>query len=104
MRCAARRRSRFRPLREILPLYNTGTHNIVRAGSPFNYLHHVENTEFNGGILSSGAALITRTRYRMMFKGRVPEENTSYLSSREALVKLIGDRTMRVVVAAAPTK
>ena len=91
----------IRPLRVILPLYNTEIHYIVRSDSPLNYLHDIESAKINGGILGSGAALITHTLYRMMFKGPIPEANASYLSNEEALVKLIGDKTVDVVVVAA---
>jgi len=91
----------IRPLRVILPLYNTEIHYIVRADSPLNYLHDIRAAKINGGILGSGAALITHTLYRMMFNAPIPEENASYLSNEEALVKLIGDKTVDVVVVAA---
>ena len=91
----------IRPLRVILPLYNTEIHYIVRSDSPLNYLHDIRTAKINGGILGSGAALITHTLYRMMFNKPIPEENASYLSNEEALVKLIGDKTVDVVVVAA---
>jgi uncharacterized protein len=91
----------IRPLRVILPLYNTEIHFIVRADSPLNSLHDIETAKINGGILGSGAALITHTLYRMMFGKPIPEANASYLSNEEALVKLIGDKTVDVVVVAA---
>jgi TRAP-type uncharacterized transport system substrate-binding protein len=91
----------IRPLRVILPLYNTEIHYIVRADSPLNYLHDIRDAKINGGIVGSGAALITHTLYRMMFKGPIPDANASYLSNEEALVKLIGDKSVDVVVVAA---
>jgi uncharacterized protein len=91
----------IRPLRVILPLYNTEIHYIVRSDSPLNYLHDIRDAKINGGIVGSGAALITHTLYRMMFKGPIPEPNASYLSNEEALVKLIGDKSVDVVVVAA---
>jgi TRAP transporter TAXI family solute receptor len=91
----------IRPLRVILPLYNTEIHYIVRADSPFNSLHDIETARINGGVLGSGAALITHTLYRMMFNKPIPEANASYLSNEDALVKLIGDKTVDVVVVAA---
>jgi hypothetical protein len=91
----------IRPLRVILPLYNTEIHYIVRSDSPLNYLHDIRDAKINGGIVGSGAALITHTLYRMMFKGPIPEANASYLSNEEALVKLIGDKSVDVVVVAA---
>ena len=91
----------IRPLRVILPLYNTEIHYIVRADSPLNYLHDIKDAKINGGILGSGAALITHTLYRMMFNAPIPEANASFISNEEALVKLIGDKTVDVVVVAA---
>jgi hypothetical protein len=91
----------IRPLRVILPLYNTEIHYIVRADSPMNYLHDIKDAKINGGLVGSGAALITHTLYRMMFNGAVPEANASFLSNEEALVKLIGDKSVDVVVVAA---
>lgn len=91
----------IRPLRVILPLYNTEIHYVVRADSPMNYLHDIEKAKINGGILGSGAALITHTLYRMMFNAPIPDAQDSFLSNEEALVKLIGDKSVDVVVVAA---
>lgn len=89
------------PLRVILPLYNTEIHYIVRADSPMNYLHDIESAKINGGLVGSGAALITQNLYRMMFNKPMPEANASYLSNQDALVSLIGDKSVDVVVVAA---
>ena len=91
----------IKPLRVILPLYNTEIHYIVRADSPYNYLHDIKDARINGGVVGSGAALITHTLYRMMFNGPIPEANASFLTNEEALVKLIGDKSVDVVVVAA---
>jgi len=73
----------------------------VRADSELNYLHDIRNAKINGGLLGSGAALITHTLYRMMFNAPIPEANASFTSNEEALVKLIGDKSVDVVVVAA---
>lgn len=91
----------IRPLRVILPLYNTEIHYIVRADSPLNYLHEIRDAKINGGLVGSGAALITHTLYRMMFNGPMPEAQASFMSNEEALVKLISDKSVDVVVVAA---
>lgn len=91
----------IRPLRVVLPLYNTEIHFIVRADSPINYLHEIKDAKINGGIVGSGAALITHTLYRQMFGAPMPEAQASYLSNEEALVKLIGDKSVDVVTVAA---
>jgi len=93
--------SMIRPLRVILPLYNTEIHYIVRADSELNYLHDIKDAKINGGLIGSGAALITHTLYRMMFGKPMPEANASFLSNEEALVKLISDKSVDVVVVAA---
>jgi len=90
-----------KPLRVILPLYNTEIHYIVRADSPLNYLHDIRDAKVNGGLVGSGAALITHTLYRMMFNGPIPETQASFMSNEEALVKLISDKSVDVVVVAA---
>ena len=91
----------IRPLRVILPLYNTEIHYIARADAQFNYLHEIQNAKINGGLVGSGAAFITHTLYRMMFNAPMPEANASYLANQEALVKLIGDKSVDVAVVAA---
>lgn len=91
----------IRPLRVVLPLYNTEIHYIVRADSELNYLHDLKNAKINGGLVGSGAALITHTLYRMMFGGPMPDANSSFLSNEEALVKLVTDKSVDVVVVAA---
>ncbi len=88
----------IRPLRVILPLYNTEIHYIVRADSPMNYLHDIKDAKINGGLVGSGAAFITHTLYRMNFDKPIPEANASFLSNEEALTKLITDKSVDVVV------
>jgi TRAP transporter TAXI family solute receptor len=91
----------IRPLRVILPLYNTEIHYVARSDAPYNYLHEIKDARINGGLLGSGAALITHTLYRMMFGAPMPEANASYLTMEDALVKLITDKSVDVVVVAA---
>lgn len=91
----------IRPLRVILPLYNTEIHYIVRADSPYNYLHDIKDAKINGGLVGSGAAFITHTLYKMMFGAEIPEAQSSYLSNAEALAKLVTDKSVDVVVVAA---
>src|SRR4051795_721388 len=91
----------IRPLRVILPLYNTEIHYIVRADSQLNYIHELKNAKINGGLVGSGAAFITHTLYRMMFGAPMPEANASFLPNDQALVKLITDKSIDVAVVAA---
>jgi len=91
----------IRPLRVILPLYNTEIHYVARADSEINYLHEIKSARINGGLVGSGAAFITHTLYRMMFNSPIPEANASYVANQEALIKLIGDKSIDVAVVAA---
>ena len=91
----------IRPLRVILPLYNTEIHYIARADSELNYIHELKNAKINGGLVGSGAAFITHTLYRMMFNGPIPEANASFLPNDQALVKLISDKSIDVAIVAA---
>jgi len=91
----------IRPLRVILPLYNTEIHYIVRADSPMNYLHDIKDAKINGGLIGSGSAYITHTLYRMMFGQPMPEANASYLSFEEGLTKLITDKSVDVAIVTA---
>lgn len=91
----------IKPLRVILPLYNTEIHYIVRADSEMNYLHDIKDAKINGGLVGSGAAFITHTLYKMMFAGDMPEAKASFLSNADALSKLVTDKSVDVVVVAA---
>jgi TRAP transporter TAXI family solute receptor len=91
----------IRPLRVILPLYNTEIHYIVRADSEMNYLHDIQKAKINGGLLGSGAAFITATLYKNMFGSTIPEAQQSYLPNAEALAKLVTDKSVDVVAVAA---
>lgn len=91
----------IKPLRVILPLYNTEIHYIVRADSEMNYLHDIKGARINGGLVGSGAAFITHTLYKMMFGATIAEDKASYLSNAEALAKLVTDKSVDVVVVAA---
>ncbi len=91
----------IRPLRVILPLYNTEIHYIARADSELNYLHDIKEAKINGGLVGSGAAFITHTLYRMMFDGPMPDAAASYLPNDQALLKLITEKSVDVAVVAA---
>jgi TRAP transporter TAXI family solute receptor len=91
----------IRPLRVILPLYNTEIHYIARADSELNFLHDIKDAKINGGLVGSGAAFITHTLYRMMFDGPMPDAAASYLPNDQALIKLITDKSVDVAVVAA---
>jgi uncharacterized protein len=96
----------IRPLRVIMPLYNEEIYFVARSDSPMNFVHDIKDAKINVGALRSGTAMTSTTIYRQMFGGGIPEANASFLSNEEALVKLIGDKSIDVVaiVAGQPTK
>ena len=91
----------IRPLRVIMPLYNEEIYFIARSDAPYNFVHEIKDAKINVGPLRSGTAMSASTIYRQMFGAPIPEATTSYLSNEDALVKLIGDKSIDVVVVVA---
>ena len=91
----------IRPLRVIMPLYNEEIYFIARSDSPLNFVHEIKDAKINVGPLRSGTAMSATTIYRQMFGAPLPDANASFLSNEEALVKLVGDKTLDVVVVVA---
>jgi uncharacterized protein len=96
----------IRPLRVILPLYNEEIYFIVRSDSKMEYVHEIANAQINAGELGSGTALTTTTLFRLMFNRPIPDSNATYMTNEDALVKLVGDKTVDVVavIAGQPAK
>ena len=91
----------IRPLRLIMPLYNEEIYFIARADSPLNFVHEIRDAKINVGPLQSGTAMSATTIYRLMFNQSMPDNATSFLSNEDALVKLVGDKSLDVVIAVA---
>jgi hypothetical protein len=91
----------IRPLRVVLPLYNEEVYFIVRADSPLNFVHEIRDAKLNVGPLRSGTAMTATTMYRLMFDQAAPDKNLSFLTHEEALAKLVGDKSIDVVVVVA---
>ena len=96
----------IRPLRVVMPLYNEEIYFVARADSPLNYVHEMRAARINAGELGSGTAQTTSTLYRLMFGEAMPEARTTFLNNEDALLKLIGDKSVDVVaiVAGQPAK
>jgi uncharacterized protein len=96
----------IKPLRVVLPLYNEEIYFVVRADADLQHVHEIRPARINLGELGSGTALTTSTLYRLMFDVPVPDANASFLANEDALVKLIGDKTVDVVaiIAGQPAK
>jgi uncharacterized protein len=96
----------IRPLRVVLPLYDEEIYFVVRADSPLNFIHEIENKRINVGPVGSGTALTATTLYRQMFGDGMNGANTSHLRNEDALLKLATDTTLDVaiIVAGQPAK
>jgi TRAP transporter TAXI family solute receptor len=90
-------RDMIRPLRVIMPLFNSEAYFIVRQDSPLNYVHEIRDARINVSERGSGTALTATTLYRLMFNTPIPEAKTSYLSNEDALVKLTTEKSVDVV-------
>jgi TRAP transporter TAXI family solute receptor len=91
----------IRPLRVIMPLYNEEIYFIARSDSPMNFVHEIKDAKINVGPLKSGTAMSSTTIFRQMFGTTLPDGQASYLANEDALVKLIGDKSLDVVVVVA---
>lgn len=91
----------IRPLRVVMPLYDEEIYFIARSDAKLDFVHDIRDAKINVGPLRSGTAMSATTIYRQMFGTQLPEANASYLGNEEALVKLIGDRSVDVVVVVA---
>jgi TRAP transporter TAXI family solute receptor len=102
----AEARAIIKPLRVIMPLYNEEIYFVARADAPFNWLHEIKGARINVGPLRSGTAMSATTLYRQIFGVPISEANASFLSNEDALVKLVGDKSIDVVaiVAGQPAK
>jgi uncharacterized protein len=86
----------IKPLRVVMPLYDEEIYFVVRADSPLNFIHEIENKRINVGPIGSGTALTATTLYRQMFGNRIA--NASNLSNEEALLKLATDASIEVAI------
>lgn len=86
------------PLRVIAPLYPEEFYFIVRSDSKFGSVHDIRDARINIGPVSSATALSTSTLYRLLFDAPIPDQNATFLSHEDALVKLITDGSIDVVV------
>lgn len=94
------------PVRVIAPLHEEEIHFVVRADSPMTSLHDLAPARINLGPLRSGPALTTANLYRLLFDAPIPDAQTSFLPTDEALVKLITEKNIDAVaiVAARPAR
>jgi len=91
----------IKPLRVIMPLYNEEIYFIARADAPFNWVHEIKDARINVGPIRSGTAMSATTLYRQMFGAALSDAKISFLSNEDALVKLVGDKSLDVVVVVA---
>lgn len=76
------------PIRVIMPLHEEDIYFLVRSDSPLNYVHEIENARINLGVLNGSTALSVSMLYRLMFDAALPEQQISFHTHQDALVKL----------------
>lgn len=86
------------PLRVVMPLFDEEIYFVTRADSPLQSVNQIRGKRINVGTAGSGTALTVTTLYHTMFGTELPEQNTTYLSNEEALVKLATEKSIDVVV------
>jgi len=91
----------IKPLRVIMPLYNEEIYFIARADAPLSWVHEIKDARINVGPIRSGTAMSATTIYRQMFGAPPSDAKISFLSNEDALVKLVGDKSVDVVVVVA---
>ena len=91
----------IRPLRVVLPLYQEEIYFIARADSPLHEVRDILDARINVGPLLGGSAMAATTLYRQLFGAAPAPARTSYLPAEEALARLVGERSVDVVVVVA---
>jgi uncharacterized protein len=96
----------IKPLKVVLPLYDEEVYFVTRADSPLTFVHEIKDKKINIGPIGSGTALTATTVYRLMFGAAIDENNATFLSNEEALLKLATDKSIDVaiIVAGQPAK
>jgi TRAP-type uncharacterized transport system substrate-binding protein len=84
------------PIRVIAPLSEDDIYFVVRSDSDLNFVHDIGKARINLGVLNGNTAMTVATIYRLMFENPIPEQQTTFLSQQEALVKLT-EKTLDVV-------
>lgn len=85
------------PLRVVAPLYSEELHFVVRSDSPFETVADIRGARIDVGPVNGGTALSVATLYRLLFDAAVPPDQLSRLGPKQALAKLLTDRSIDVV-------
>jgi uncharacterized protein len=90
-----------KPLRAVMPLYDEEIYFVARADAPIDSVADIRDLRINVGPVGSGTALTATTLYRKLFGTAIDERNVTHLSNDDALSRLVGDRSVDVVVVVA---
>jgi hypothetical protein len=88
-------------LRVIVPLYDNEIYFVARSDSNLSSISDIQDQRINIGPIGSGSAITAATLYRLMFETPISPSKVSTLSSEEALIKMVRDKTIDVVVVVA---
>ena len=84
-------------VRVVAPLHEEEIHFVVRADATLRNLQDLAEARINLGPQLSNAALTVTHLYRRLFGKPIPDSQTNFLPTEEALVKLITERSVDAV-------
>jgi len=92
--------------RTVTPLYTDEIYFIVRVDSPLAFIHDIREAKINLGPSKSSRGRTVALLYEQMFGASIPAANVSFFTDEQALIKLVGDRTIdaMALIAAQPAK
>jgi TRAP-type uncharacterized transport system substrate-binding protein len=89
------------PIRVVASIGEEEIYFVVRSDSPLNFVHEIENARINLGLPNGSTALTTAMLYRLMFNAAIPDQQVTFHSHQNALVKLT-EQAVDVVALVAP--
>lgn len=89
------------PIRVVASISEEDIYFVVRSDSPLNFVHEIENARINLGLPNGSTALTTAVLYRLLFNTAIPDQQVSFHSHQNALVKLT-EQTLDVVALVSP--
>jgi uncharacterized protein len=83
-----------------VPLFIEEIYFITRADSPLTYIHEIKGRKINIGPRQGSRALTAATVYERMFGAPMPVSQATYLEEKDALRRMLTDKSVDVMVLA----
>lgn len=90
------------PMRVVAPLHAEDIYFVVRRESPMQTLDDLSGARINLGQMNGGSALTVTTLYRLLFDAPIPDTQARFLTTEDALVKLLTEDSLDAVAIVAP--